>query len=268
MNPKSLKARVLFTCLLTLAAFTFVDAQRSTRQINEAFVLRSMRTLHGAQATYQATQGNGNYGSLQNLLQMGLIDEALASGTKYGYIFVVTFFPYSPSSTPATFTITAVPRLYRKTGFRSFFIATEGVIRGADKQGLPANENDPEIDDVEYSCPLGNEQCVAQALRTLHGAEATYQATSGNGNFGSLTQLRAARLISQTLASGVAYGYNITVTFVIQTQNVPASFRISAVPQTYGTTGIRSFFIATDGVIHCADRQGGPADENDPPCSE
>lgn len=265
MNPKSLKAKVLFTVLLTLATFTIADAQRSIRTINESFVMRSMRTLHGAQATYQATEGNGNYGSLQNLLQMGLIDGALASGSKYGYTFVVTVVPYSPPSTPATLTITATPRLYRKTGFRSFYIATDGVLRGADKQGAPADENDPDIDDP---CLSGNEQCTFSALRTLHGAEYTYQATYGNGNFGSLAQLRSALLISHTLTSGVGNGYRYTVTFVIQTQHVPASFRISAVPQVYGTTGIRSFFITTDGVIHCADRNGAPADENDPPCNQ
>jgi hypothetical protein len=267
MNPKSLKARILSTCLLTLAAFSFVDAQRSMRQINEAFVQRSMRILHGAQATYQATQGNGNYGSLQNLLQMQLIDEALATGSKYGYVFVVTSVPNSPPSTPASFTITATPQLYRKTGYRSFYIATEGVIRGADRQGLPADENDPDIDE-ESNCPYDTEQCVISGLRTLHGAEMTYQATQGNGNFGSLVQLRAAFLISQTLSSGTANGYSTTLTFINRTQNVPASFRISSVPQVYGTTGIRSFFIATDGVIHCADRNGTPADENDPPCNQ
>ena len=45
---------------------------------------------------------------------------------------------------------------------------------------------------------------------------------------------------------------------------VPASFKITAVPQTYGSTGVRSFFLATDGVIHGADKGGLPADENDP----
>jgi hypothetical protein len=267
MNPKSLKTKILLTCIFTLAAFTFADAQRSTRKINEAFVQRAMRTLHSAQATYQATGGNGNFGSLRNLRQMGLIDEALATGNKYGYVFVVTFVPYSPPSTPAAFTITATPRLYRKTGYRSFFIATEGIVRGADKQGLPADENDPDIDE-ESRCPTGGEQCTIPNLRTLHGAEATYQATSGIGNFGSLDQLRAAGLIPRTLASGAANGYNYTVTFVIQTQTVPASFRISAVPQVYGTTGIRSYLITTDGVIRCADRNGTPADENDPPCDQ
>lgn len=268
MNFNPLKTRVLFTVMLTLAAVTVGSAQRSTRTINEEFVLRSMRTLHIAQATYHTTAGNGNFGSLQDLFQMGFIDAALASGSKYGYTFVVTFVPHSPPSTPATFTITATPRIYRKTGFRSFFIATEGVIRGADKQGMPADENDPEIDlCVGYGLAC-YESSTIQSLRTLSAAESTYQATYGNGNYGSLAQLRSAGLISQSLASGLTNGYSFTVTFVNRTQTVPASFRISAVPHVYRTTGIRSFFIATDGILRCADRNGSPADENDPPCNE
>lgn len=268
MNPKSFKAKALFAILLTLAALTAVNAQRSTRTINEEFVLRSMRTLHSAQATYHTTAGNGNFGSLQDLFQMGFIDEALASGSKYGYSFVVTLVPHSPPSTPSTFTITATPRIYRKTGFRSFFIATEGVIRGADKQGMPADENDPEIDlCIGYGLAC-YESSTIQSLRTLSAAESTYQATYGNGDFGSLAQLRSAGLISQSLASGLTNGYSFTVTFVNRTQTVPASFRISAVPQVYRTTGIRSFFIATDGVLYCADKNGAPADEDDPPCNE
>ncbi len=252
--------------LLFSAAVEAQTTQSPPRRQNEAMVLRSLRTLHSAQATFQATEGNGNYGSLQDLYQMGFIDEALASGTKYGYTFVVTIAPHSPPSTPATFSITATPRIYRKTGLRSFFISGDGVLRGGDRQGVPANGNDPEID-AEFSCS-GNEQCTIFGLRTLNGAQATYQATVGSGNFGSLAQLRSAGLITQALASGMANGYSYTVIIVGQTQNVPASFRISAVPQIYGTSGVRSFFIATDGVLRCADRNGEPADESDPQCSQ
>ncbi|MEP6705313.1 MAG: DUF2950 family protein [Acidobacteriota bacterium] len=47
-----------------------------------------------------------------------------------------------------------------------------------------------------------------------------------------------------------------------------ASFKIFATPQVYGVTGVKSFFIATDGVIRGADRQGGHADEDDPPINQ
>jgi len=266
MNPKSLAVKIPVTLLLLLAAFTFANAQTAPpRRFSEAMVLRSLRTIHGAQATYQATYGNGNFGSLQSLFHREFIDEALASGSKYGYIYVVSIVPYAPPSTPPTFTVTATPRSYRKTGLRSFFIATDGVLRGADRQGAPADENDPEIDLCLGSGLACYEGVSVTSLRTLHGAEATYAATSGNGNFGTLSQLANAGLISQSLGDGTHWGYSYTVTTTIQTGNTPAGFAISAVPVTYGVTGFRSFYIATSGVIHGADRNGGPADENDPP---
>lgn len=254
---------ILTTLFLSLSG-NVNSAANNPRIFSERFVLRALRALHGAQATYQATTGNGNFGTLNALGQTQLIDAALATGDKYGYVFVVTATPFIISSSPATFTITATPRTYRKTGRTSFFIDTSGDMRGADKLGEPASESDPEIDD----CANG-ESCTIQSLRMLHGAEATFQATSGNGNFGSLSQLGEMGLISGSLADGLRHGYSFTVTFVNYTPGVnPATFKISAVPQTYGVTGIRSFFIATDGIIHGADKNGAPADENDPPINE
>lgn len=232
---------------------------------NESCALAAMRTLHGAEATFQATAGNGNFGSLAELSEMNLIDSALASGLAYGYVFTVVFVDTSPPHVPSSFKISAVPQNYPVSGIRSYFMATDGVLRGADKGGLPANENDPEI----AYCPNGsiaaNEVCAIQSLRTVHGAEATYQATYGNGAFGSLSQLSKVGLINSQLATGFGHGYALTLTFVNPSPNVPATFTISSVPQIYGTTGIRSFFIGTNGVVRAADKNGQPADENDPP---
>jgi hypothetical protein len=41
---------------------------------------------------------------------------------------------------PATFEAIAIPRRYNQTGKRSFYIATPGVIYGADKNGAPATD--------------------------------------------------------------------------------------------------------------------------------
>ncbi len=232
---------------------------------NESCAKASVRTIHGAEATFQATSGKGNFGSLAELGEMNLIDGALATGVSHGYVFTVVFVDQSPGNSPASFKISAVPQNYPLSGRLSYFMATEGVMRGADKGGLPANEDDPYIDDCTNGSISENETCAVQSLRTLQSAEATYQATSGNGAYGSLSQLAKANLINSQLATGLAHGYGLTVTFVNPSQNVPASFKISSVPQTYGTTGVRSFFIDEDGVIHAADKNGLPADENDPP---
>ncbi len=255
-----------------LALFTFLafeaNAQASSSQFNtrELLVLQALQTIHGGEFTYAATTGNGNYGTLAQLGSAQLIDASLASGYKHGYIFRVTIVP-ATQTVPAIFYVTATPRRYRIFGRYSFFLDISGVIRGADKGGRPANANDPIL--VNDFCSSGsiadNERCVVQSFRTLHGAEMTYSATTGNGSYAGLTELGRVGLISSYQAAGLIHGYSIAVVAYPQTSTTPAEFRIIAVPQTYGVTGIRSFYIGTSGVIYAADKNGRPADENDPP---
>jgi len=234
----------------------------------EAGAIASLRTLLNAQATYQATVGNGNYGGFQGLLQAGLIDQILASGIKYEYNFQITIINSEPN-TPARFYVVAVPQTYQQTGVRSFYIDQTGIIRGADKQGAAANQNDPPIPEM-YTCG-SIEECEANAitsLQTLHGAEATYQASSGNGNFGSLCQLGQVGLVDQILAGGEKFGYYFVVSHREGGNNVPATFEVIAIPRRYDQTGKRSFYVATDGVVRGADKNGAPANENDPPIQD
>lgn len=233
------------------------------RIFNERFVVRTLVEIHGAQRTYQAVQGNGNFGSLANLYQLGLVDSALATGSKYGYTFVMSVSPHS-AGTPSRFNFTATPQRYSKTGRRSFYQDESAEVRGGDLNGSIATAADPFIDSCAQWGLSDNERCAIQALRTLHGAEMTYSATYGNGNFTGISQLGKVLFVARTLATGLIHGYLFTVTFVNRNSSVPASFRISAVPQTYGSTGIRSFHLATDGVVRGADKQGAAADENDP----
>jgi hypothetical protein len=170
-----------------------------------------------------------------------------------------------PTATmPAKFTATATPRLYPKTGRRSFFIDESGEIRGAEKNGATANAGDPPI---VFDADT-NERKAILALRTLSSAQETYKATIGNGNYApSLYDLHLAGLIGPNLASGVYYSYGFTTLTVEQTPKTPAIFKIWATPINYGQSGFRSFFIDTTGVIRGADHQGGFANENDPPVS-
>lgn len=135
---------------------------------------------------------------------------------------------------------------------------------GGDKNGQIATASDPFIDSCGLWSIADNERCTIQAVSTLHGAEMTYSSTYGNGNYGSLSQMGDALLISESLASGISHGYKIKVTVITSTQTTPAQFRISAIPLIYGTTGMRSFFMDTGGVLYGADKNGEPATENDP----
>ncbi|HEV7474529.1 MAG TPA: hypothetical protein VGN90_10805 [Pyrinomonadaceae bacterium] len=101
----------------------------------------SLQTLFSAEATYQATTGNGDYGTIEELGKEKLIDYVLAEGHRYGYLFRVRQEKHS-SESPASFELWAVPRTYGRTGRRSFYMDETGVIHAADKKGAEANPDD------------------------------------------------------------------------------------------------------------------------------
>ncbi len=243
---KKLYAAALFCALLSAANIQTFAKNYYPYLFNERFAVQKTIKIMVAEVTYEATSGNGNFGSLNDLRQADLIDPAAASGRKYGYDFVVQTTAQT-NNTPAALIVTATPQFYRKTGRKSFYIDTSGILRGADKNGAPADGSDPII---EICAP--HEQCTISNLRTLHSAEITLAATSNNGNYGSLSRLQAAGLINSQLATGSASGYNFTIVYADRTADRDAYFSISAVPQIYGTSGVRLFYIATDGVIHAA----------------
>jgi hypothetical protein len=222
---------------------------------NERFVIKAMDGLHRAQATYSATIGAGNYGSLAQLRSTGLIDEALASGAKYGYAFVVT-----PTGT--SYTATATPIRYKKNGLWSYYIDQDGVLFGRDKNGLLADRTDIYVDTCAFFSIDQNESCTIGAIGTLHTAEMTYAATVGNGQYCLIAALYQARLIDMVLGVGAKHGYSYTVTF---TTGPSPTFQLYATPMNYGVTGIRSFFIDQTGILRGADRGGFPARPTDPP---
>jgi len=112
---------------------------------NESEIIQSLRTLHSAEITYQATAGAGNFGTFQNLQSHGLIDSLTAQGNRCGYRFTVIK-KNGFSNNSASFYIAAVPQKYPVTGRRSFRIDHDGVIRGADRKGQPANADDLPIE--------------------------------------------------------------------------------------------------------------------------
>ena len=126
-----------------IAAIAIPNLLAARRSANEGSAVSSLRTLHGAQATYQATSGNGNYAGsnaaagdivgLGELNTAGLIDLTLASGTKSGYGFLANNFDVLTGATPnpASFSCVARPTGpsgITATGTRVFGIATDGVI--------------------------------------------------------------------------------------------------------------------------------------------
>ena len=256
---------ILAFCFQASAATGYKSSGYAYGQ-NERFAIRALQTLHSAQMTYQATAGNGNYGSLSDLYEAQLIDSVLASGFKYGYVFQI--FNVAPIGTASdAFHMTATPISYRKTGRRSFFVNENGEMRGADKNGAAATVTDPIID-VCQELGNSNERCATIDLRILYGAQITYSATVGGGNYGSFQQLYEANLISSSLWVGSRHGYDFAFATQDASKNSPAFFKLWATPIDYGVTGRMSYYIDATGVLRGADRSGLRADENDPPIQE
>src|SRR5436190_10375206 len=63
-----------------IAAIAIPNLLASRRAANEGSAQQSLRTMSSAEATYQATSGNGNYADLAGLGTGNLIDSVLASG--------------------------------------------------------------------------------------------------------------------------------------------------------------------------------------------
>ena len=112
--------------------------QRRLISYNEAGAIMSLRTLFSSEATYQATTGNGDYGTLAEMRKAGLIDQVLGEGHRYGYLFRIRCEKISSESPQSSLEITAVPRAYGRTGRRSFYLDEIGVIHALDKKGAEA----------------------------------------------------------------------------------------------------------------------------------
>ena len=117
-----------------IAAIAIPNLLASRRAANEGSAQSSLRTIHSSEAVYQATAGNGGFGTLAELNTASLIDANLgvAPNTKSGYIFECAAANIA-AGPPATFWATAIPSntaTGTRTGHRSFTIAEEGILRG------------------------------------------------------------------------------------------------------------------------------------------
>ncbi|HEV7473449.1 MAG TPA: prepilin-type N-terminal cleavage/methylation domain-containing protein [Pyrinomonadaceae bacterium] len=94
-----------------------------------------------------------------------------------------------------------------------------------------------------------NEGSAQSSLRTIHTCEALYKATSPNGSYGTLNDLRGQFLTDNVLASGFKSGYSFAATAT--SAGMGAQFYASAVPIStsgVGLSGTRRFAITEDGV--------------------
>lgn len=115
---------ILAIILGQFAAIIIPNLLRSRQASNEASAISSVRTIGTAQATYQSTRGRGRHfaPSLADLAMDGMVDAALGSGRKNGFIFISTGYSAIYDS-PSTFETVGVPDSTGVfgTGNRSFY---------------------------------------------------------------------------------------------------------------------------------------------------
>lgn len=266
---------ICLTLSLTSAGFgqksgsqTQLVAPSASLTLNDQLVLHALRSIYSAEVAYSKTYGNSVFANLQNLRDFELVDPTLGSGQKHGYRFTVVFHHVS-MQTMGGFDVTATP-LSRQFGGLSFYMNESCHIRGAARSGRDATINDPIVEPCGTSQLTDNEKAALSSIRQIHGAETTYQATYGAGQFGTLDQLYNAELTNFGFAMSSIYrGYVVTaMTITPGTMSTPARFALNVVPQQYGRSGARSFYIDESGVIHGGDKGGAPADQNDPPVAD
>ncbi|HEV7472648.1 MAG TPA: DUF2950 family protein [Pyrinomonadaceae bacterium] len=137
-----------------VAAIAIPNLLASRRAANEGASIATLRRIHAAEATYQATRGNGAFGTLDQLTDSSatepLLDPGLATGLRSGYKFTVET-RIGDDVSPAGFRVAAVPVEYGNTGIRSFYVDETGVIRGENNRGAQATEESPPLDQDRYS---------------------------------------------------------------------------------------------------------------------
>jgi len=123
-----------------IAAIAIPNLLASRRAANEGSAQSSLRTIHSAQVTYQATAGNGAFANHLNVLNgQTLTDTVLSSGTKSGYDFAIV--EQSGSGALAVFGVYAFPDIssgVSQTGTRTFGTTEDGIMHGdADLGAIP-----------------------------------------------------------------------------------------------------------------------------------
>lgn len=277
-------------CALLLFSNTIAATRPQQENISvspsEGAAMQSLRSLLSAETTFQTKGGTGEYGDLKELRAAELIDDDLASGLKGGYRFTVRV-KKSSLTTPPLIDLIARPNEYGVSGRRSFYLTESGVLLTSEAKNAPLSEMrsfaneaaqpnanvplrktplpaEPRDEEAIADDVAANEAWAIETLQLIHSAETTFKDKAGAGEYGSLEQLGKQRLLESVRLPATQKGYVFEVKLQAGKQDSPAAFSISAVPQTYGVSGRRSFYIDQTGALRGADKEGGPADATDP----
>ena len=129
---------VVIAVILIITAIAIPNFINSRMRANESSAAQNLRNISTAQIVYSTTYGIGFSTSLLHLSgdgvtvdqdEAGLIDQALGSGTKSGYI--ITYLPLTvdPQGRVQTYSVYADPKVAGSTGQKHFYTDQTCVIR-------------------------------------------------------------------------------------------------------------------------------------------
>jgi prepilin-type N-terminal cleavage/methylation domain-containing protein len=123
---------VVVIIIAIVAAIAIPNLLSSRRAANEASAISSLRTIHSAEVTFQATVGNSrDFGTGPEMLTAGLIDATLgaASPAKSGYSFVIGQTD-GTASTASVYCASASPQSTGATGtgVNYYGVSNDGII--------------------------------------------------------------------------------------------------------------------------------------------
>ncbi|HXM99943.1 MAG TPA: hypothetical protein VN982_15855 [Candidatus Dormibacteraeota bacterium] len=147
---KLLSLGLLLLDLPALAA----EWDKAESNSNESAAIEALKKIADAVETYRKTYARlpDSLNSLgpalhgpASALSAGLLDEDLAAGRKNGYVFRYVIVGASSAGAPAKYELSATPAMYDRTGMRSFFRDSLGVLHAADHQGAVGSASDPRL---------------------------------------------------------------------------------------------------------------------------
>ncbi len=125
---------MVVTAIVILAGLAVPNLVPARKAASESSAIANIRQIMSAQASYSAT-GNGEFGSLSDLVEADLIDENVVEGDVNGYHFEME------TSGNTGFSVTATPTS-GETVQRRFYGDETGVIRFTN-DGSPPTAQSP-----------------------------------------------------------------------------------------------------------------------------
>ena len=113
-------------------------------KIRVSSIIKDAETFRDAEQIYKEKFGNGNYGSIQNLVDNNLLEERFSDGLEHGFKFNLTI-------EKGNYTLSIIPENVENKVFSeddeelSLFVDNSGVIRASVKPNVQANSKSSPI---------------------------------------------------------------------------------------------------------------------------